>query len=558
MLSTLLALGLAPLPSGPMGPVTSTSVAALTAAPTADAVDDLIAEGKRKLVARDAAGALESFEKAHAKSGGKERTELWILRGRLAKGDVSAFERVAAIEAGGAKSATLDYVIGAGRFAMGKADEARGGAKAGQFYDEAAAYLADVTANEPDAFPDAWRMLAEASRWVGRSEAAAGAIDRALEQEKSAQTLVLASKIRVARGAELMGAGKTKASGKRYVEQGVADAEAAATAFGDDPKEARAIGDAQLQRALGLLFLERKKDASGAYAEAMSWDPTMADYGQIMGSLRGEDGDRLFIDTLKAGAKGFAERWGEKQNADAGLHWWLGYAQHYAGDYADSIGSFETTLAKFPAYTNSHWYIGLNHYRTGLEAVPQAAESWKTYAKLDMAGFKATLQSDATGAFGGAIGALWNDSRGGANLETAYELAELVTRVKPEDAFSWNNLGLMGRDAGAWVKAAKPKNPRMSAAQYWEKAWTAYSRAIDMDKRPEYINDGAVLLHYYLEREYDKAIAMYDQAEALAKDWLANRELSDSEKSIVEIALRDAGDNRAKLRAKIERQKGDG
>ena len=555
MLSTLLVLGLAPLSCSPTGPVTT---AALTAAPTTDAVDELIAEGKRALVARDAAGALEAFEKAHAKSGGEGRTELWLLRGRLAKGDVSAFERVSAIEAGGAKGATLDYVIGAGRFAMGKADEAKGGSKAGQFYDEAAAYLADVTANEPDAFPDAWRMLAEASRWVGRSEAAAGAIDRALEQEKSAQTLVLASKIRVARGAELMGAENTKASGKRYVEQGVADAEAAAAAFGDEPKEARAIGDVQLQRALGLLFLERKKDASSAYAAAMSWDPTMADYGQIMGSLRGEDGDRLFIDTLKAGGKAFAERWGEKQNADAGLHWWLGYAQHYAGDYADSIGSFETTLAKFPAYTNSHWYIGLNHYRTGLEAVPKAAESWKTYAKLDMAGFAATLQSDATGAFGGAIGALWNDSRGGANLETAYELAELVTRVKPNDAFSWNNLGLMGRDAGAWVKAAKPKNPRMSAAQYWEKAWTAYSRAIDMDKRPEYINDGAVLLHYYLEREYDKAIAMYDEAEALAKGWLANRELSESEKGIVEIALRDAGDNRAKLRDKIKRQKGDG
>ena len=73
-----------------------------------------------------------------------------------------------------------------------------------------------------------------------------------------------------------------------------------------------------------------------------------------------------------------------------------------------------------------------------------------------------------------------------------------------------------------------------------------------MDKRPEYINDGAVLLHYYLEREYDKAIAMYDEAEALAK----NRELSDSGEH-VEIELRDMA-NRAKLRAKIERQKGDG
>lgn len=555
MLSTLLVLGLAPLPCTSTG-IASAPVPAATW--TTDAVDDLIAEGMRKLVARDAAGALEAFEKAHAKSGGEQRTELWVLRGRLAKGDVAAFERVSAIEADGAKGTTLDYVIGSGRFAMGKADEAKGGGKAGQFYDEAAAYLADVTANDPDAFPDAWRMLAEASRWVGRAEAAASAIDRALEQEKSAETLTLASKIRVSRGAQLMGAEDTKASGKRYVEQGVADAAAAVAAIGDDKKQARAIGDVQLQRALGLLFLERKDDASKAYSAAMAWDPTQADYGQIMGSLRGEDGDRLFINTLKAGAKGFAERWGEKQNADAGLHWWLGYAQHYAGDYADSIGSFETTLAKFPAYTNSHWYIGLNHYRTGLEAVPKAAESWKTYAKLDMPGFTATLQSDATGALGGAIGALWNDSRGGANLETAFELADLVRRVKPNDAFSWNNLGLMGRDAGAWVRAAKPKSPKMTAEEYWEQAWKAYSKAIELDKRPEYINDGAVLLHYYLERDYDKAIAMYDEAEALAKDWLANRELTESEKGIVEIALRDAGDNRAKLRAKIKRQKGDG
>lgn len=520
-----------------------------------DAAEDLIATGKRKLVERDLDGALEAFRQAHEKAG-DTATELWLLRGRLAKGDLAAFERVSAIEAGGMKGPAMDYVIGAGRFAMGKAEEAKGGGKAGNYFDEAAAYLADVTASAPDDFPDAWRMLAEASRWVGKSKDAASAIDRALEQEKSAETLTLASKIRVARGAELMGVESTKDAGTRIVEQGVKDAAAAVKALGDDKKNAGALGDVHLQHALGLLFLGRRKDASAAYTEALGWDPTQADFGQIMGSLRGEDGDKLFIATLTKGAMGFEKRWGKSQNADASLHWWLGYAQHYAGSYEDSISSFETSIKKFPQYTNSHWYIGLNHYRAGVDSVPLAAQSWKTYAKLDMAGFAATLQSDRTGAVGGAIGALYNNGRGGERMETAAELAELVARAKPNDAFAWNNLGLMGRDAGAWVNAAQPESPVKSASQYWERAWEAYSKALELDRRPEYINDGAVLLHYYLERDYDKALSMYDEAEALAQDWLANREMTEDEKGIVEFALRDAKDNRAKLKAKIAGGKG--
>lgn len=541
MLTLLLALGAAPLPMVPVEPAPAVR----------DAVDDLIAEGKAKLVARDAAGALDAFRRAHDASGGDQRTLIWVLRGRLAKGDLAAFEEAAALEAEGAEGPAIDYLIGAGRYALAKADEAKGGGKAGNYFDEAAAYLADATAADGGAFPDAWRMLAESSRWVGRTEQAASAVGRALEQEKSAQTLALASKIRVARGAELLGS--DEAAGKRMVQQGVDDAAAAAKALGDDKRAAAALADAHLQRALGLLFLGAKDDAAAAYVEALAWDPTQADFGQIMGSLRGDDGDRLYIETLKKGAKAFAARWGAKINSDAALHWWLGYAQHFAGDYADSIASFEMVLAKFPSYTNSHWYIGLNHYRTGLDGVPAAAEAWKTYAKIDPAGFAQTLASDPTGAVGGAIGALYGNGRGGAGMETAAELAELVAAAKPQDAQAWNNLGLMTRDAGAWVSAEKPKERKKSPEQYWERSWEAYSRAMELERRPEYVNDGAVLLHYYLERDYDKALAMYDEAEQLAEEWLANRELEDGERTIVETALRDAKDNRAKLKRKIER-----
>ena len=527
-----------------------------------DSVDELIARGKQELVKGEVAAAVETFAKAHLSSNGTTKTELWVLRGQIATGQAaSAFERITVIEANGHESNDLDYVIGAARYALGKAEEAKGSGAAGGLYGEAAAYLVDVTAKAPDGYPDAWRMLAASARWTGEMETAAAAIDRALEQEQSAATLTLASKIRVARGAAMVGDEKTKDAGTRYLEQGVKDAAAAAKALGEDKRAAGPIADVHLQRAVALLFLGRKDAAATAYVDAIGWDPTQADYGQMMTSLRDtETGDKLFIDTLGNAAAAFEARWGKKYNSDAALHWYRGYAQHFAQDYKGSTESFETSVAKFPAYANAYWYIGANHAWTEGADGTQAAEAWMTYRKLDKNGFLNTLRTDptATGYVGRVIGILWNDSRGGANLETCVELAELNLESAPKNAKFWNNVGLMCRDAGAWVKAAKPKSPKKSVDEYFARAWEAYSKAIELDRRPEFLNDGAVILHYYIEDRYDEAIALYDEAEALAQEWLDKGDLTGDDLDVVKIALRDAKNNRKALRRKIERQKSGG
>lgn len=537
--------------------------AATAAAPVAapaivvDAVDDLIARGKQELVTGKAADAAATFAEAHEAGDHSTQTELWVLRGQVATGQAAAaFERIAAIDAGGYKSNDLDYVIGAARYALGKAAEAKNSGDAGGLYGEAAAYLADVTAKAPSAYPDAWRMLAASARWTGDMEIAATAVDRALEQEQSAATLTLASKIRVARGAAMLGDETTKAAGARYLEQAAKDAAAAAKALGDDPRAAGPQADVHLQRAVALLYLGRKDEAAAAYVDALGWDPTQADYGQMMGSLRdAETGDKLFIDTLGEGAVAFKKRWGKDYNSDATLHWYRGYAQHFAQDYEGSTKSFETCVVKFPQFANAYWYIGANHAWTKGADGTQAAEAWLTYRELDKNGFLNTLRTDptATGYVGRVIGMLWNDSRGGANLETCVELAEFNLQSNPENAKFWNNVGLMCRDAGAWVKAAKPKSPKKSADEYFARAWEAYSKAIELDRRPEFLNDGAVILHYYIEDRYDDAIALYDEAEALAQEWIAKGDLTGDDLEVVTIALRDAKNNRKALRAKIKK-----
>ena len=91
--------------------------------------------------------------------------------------------------------------------------------------------------------------------------------------------------------------------------------------------------------------------------------------------------------------------------------------------------------------------------------------------------------------------------------------------------------------------------------EYYERAWEAYQKALELDRKPQYLNDGAVILHYGLQRSPELAIAMYDEAEELALEMQAKGEFAEGEEEIVKIALRDARNNRKLLKRALERQK---
>lgn len=532
-----------------------------------DEVSTLIEKGKKELSGGKVAEAQATFEAAHAKSGGQAETDVWVQRARMANGALDeAFEMILELESTVEDPSLMNYAIGVGRYLFAKREEAKQGGDPGGAFDEARGYLKDAVDVAPDDFPDAWRMLAESARWVGDQETASMAIGRALESSKDAGTLGLAAKIRVAAGSAMLGAEDTKDAGKRLITQGVEDARAALKAMDYDKANAVALADMNLQLGVGLLFLEKKDEASKAYAEAMGWDPTQVDYGQLYGIFRDAEGTyRPFVDTLDAGARKFELRWGKDIASDAGLRWWLGYGQQTLGDYDDAIANFEAAVQKFPAFANSYWYIGLSKYNKGIEHYEDAAKSWRQYATVDRDGFIATVNGDPTNVrildFAGSklYAGGFGRNRDGVGLEAAADIAELMVLTDEANAKFWNNAGLFHRDAGAAVQQmvaqVKGFEPQMSADEHFERSWETYNKALELARTSYHLNDAAVLLHYYLERDYDQAIAMYDEAEEMAAARLEKGGLSADEKPLVEIALRDSRDNRAKLKAKIEKAK---
>ena len=558
MLFTLLFLGGAAAPQSIDAPAFDLVASEAVAAGRLDEVSDLLGKGKRELVQGKYAEALVHFEAAHAK-GGTPDTDIWLQRAHMSNGALDeAFERILELESAVKNPADWSYAIGVGRYLVGKREEASGGNPGGPF-DEARGYLKDAIDANADAYPDAWLMLAEAARWTGDGETAANAIGRALESNKSAETLLLASKIRVAQGSSMLGGDETKDAGTRIISQGVEDAKAAIKALGSDKKNAVTLADANLQLGVGLLFQEKKDDAAKAYSDAMGWDPTQVDYNQLFGIFVDEDKtSKPFVAALKSGGNKFNERWGKNSASDATLRWWLGYAEQSLGSYDDAIASFQAAVAKYPAFSDSYWYIGKSHYNKGIDHYEKAAKSWRQYATANREGFIAMIKGDETNLrildfvaaklYAGGPGR----NRDGMGVEEAADVAELILLTNKDVAKRWNDVGLFHRDAGQAVAQMADYKPMMTADEHYERSWETYNTALEMARTSYHLNDAAVLLHYYLERDYDQAIAMYDEAEEMAAARLEKGGLSAEEKPLVEIALRDAVNNRKALKKKIE------
>ncbi len=539
----------APLATAPL------SVPVLASESVHDDVADLVRRGKAELLAGKFDAALATFREANDKNGGEVDTEIWVLRARMAKGELdAAFERVIELESEGRGGVGVQYLIGVARYEFGRRLELQGSPQAGGAYQEAAAYLKDVMASEGEQFPDGWFRLAASARWMGDMETASSSIDRALEVSRTSETLGLAAKIRIARGAGLMGAEETRPAGVRAIEQGVRDAREAAEAMGSKKELARQQADVHLQLGVGLLFLEKKDEAAAAYSTAMGWDPTQVDFGQLLGSLADSEGTVApFVDALKDGAAQFEKRWGKNISSDAGLLWWLGYGQYSLGRYEPAIASFERAVSKFPAYSNAHWYIALSQYFRGKEHDEEAGRAFRRYAEADAGSFAQMVNSSAQNKAypGRLLFRLWDSQK----FVAAADLAEVRLIADRTDPLLWNDVGLMSRDAGDFVRRSKAENPEKSPADYYERAWEAYQKALELDRKPQYLNDGAVILHYGLQRNPELAIAMYDEAEKLALEMQAKGEFAEGEEEIVKIALRDARNNRKLLKAALERQK---
>jgi tetratricopeptide (TPR) repeat protein len=187
------------------------------------------------------------------------------------------------------------------------------------------------------------------------------------------------------------------------------------------------------------------------------------------------------------------------------------------------------------------------------------------YAQADRAGLVAMLASSAADqvrVIDYLVG--WcadpEQHQGRARNEEAAMLCDLLTRVQPDVSRHWNNLGLFVRDQGdqlRWSSRRAEGGEEVDAERLqrlWDVAFEAYGRALELEPtNPNYVNDYAVMLHYYLLRDFDQAQELYQRSQALAEAALGREDLPADEREVVRIALRDSKDNQRRLAQYLER-----
>jgi tetratricopeptide (TPR) repeat protein len=116
--------------------------------------------------------------------------------------------------------------------------------------------------------------------------------------------------------------------------------------------------------------------------------------------------------------------------------------------------------------------------------------------------------------------------------QQAKDVWSALCAAEPRDADIFNNLGLVARDLGAF-----------------EESWRAYEKALALQPdNANLLNDGAVILHYYLHRDYDKCQEMYERAIEIATAALEQPDsLTPEQKAAAEKAKTEATDNMANL-----------
>jgi Tfp pilus assembly protein PilF len=512
-----------------------------------DAIGDLIARGRDLLEAGKAEDAQKVFEEAAAKDKNSLRTRTWVLRSWMDQGRVNdALDAIDELHKGGAKGAAVDYLYGMAFARKARAymqqNVAQGPVQ--MALEDAVDYLGRAVKADPELARDAFLPLAE-SAWYGQ-------------------------KLDVARSAAESAAKRTPASpDAQFILGRVALSQFSAVK--DDPtKKAEAdldwdVAKSALVRATELLgqpaggpaietlvkvhvdlghtyvWKQQLDDAQREYAAALTLKPAIVDMAQVQRALGGE----RFLAALEAAVPALSARAGVDASEVASLTWWLGWARFDRKQWAKADEAFSAAVLKSPSFLNSWNYIARARFEQkdfagALAAVHRHWDENPSDLVAAVSGDPDSLLPLLDGLVG------WCAEQ--QKLAEAAFLSELQANGAPADARYWNNAGLFWRDAGETLKKSERAEDKAKAAEDFEKSWKAYGKALEIaPDDPSLLNDAAVILHYYLERDLDRAAQMYRKAAERARVELEKKDLKPDQRERYETALKDSTDNLAKL-----------
>ncbi|MBK7875786.1 MAG: tetratricopeptide repeat protein [Planctomycetes bacterium] len=527
--------------------------AAATAAQ--DTVDALLLKGREKLAAGDAAGAQVLFDQAAAQEKDSLRTRMWVLRAWMDQGRVNdAYNAIDAL-AKTNQGVEIDYLYG-----MAFATDAKRGIESGQAgpmtgtkIEDAFQFLAGVAKKDAARFPDALAMLCWAaweSQKLDDGRAAAETFSRVAPPALKSAAAYQLGRFALAQFQR----DQADEAKKDVAEQ---HWNAAKAAFGLATTELEGKSDPASRALLARVSIDLghvhvwKKDvdaAVAAYGKGVGLDPTLANYPQLLSSL----GAEKLLAALDVAEADLVKLWGAENQADATLLWWLGWSRLQQKQYEPAEQAFTRAVAKFEGYVNSWFYVAV--CRFSRQDLGGAVEAIQKHQKLNAADLTATIQQNL--AFNlpmlDALVGFCAEKNPPRNLDAGL-LSEAQAAAKPDDVRYWNNAGLFYRDAGEPLGRSKDEEKKKQAMALWEKAYSCYSQALDLAKDdPAILNDTAVMLHYYLDRDLDKAKVMYQRSNQRAKELLEKGGLKPEQKDLYEVALRDSGNNLKKLEAGIK------
>jgi tetratricopeptide (TPR) repeat protein len=526
----------------------SPAAARCTADLAIDGVEAQLAQGRALLSAGKASEAQVLFEAAAATDAQSLRTRQWVIRSWLPQGRVNdALDAIDALAKEGAKGPALDYLYGMA-FAF-KGREYTQQNVQGQIIDmafaDAVSYLQKATAADPVLYKDAFPALAEAAWFQQKLDVARAAAEKAVALDPaSTDASMILGRIALS---------QFVATKEDEAKQADADKhwEAARKAFDAAAAGLRSAPDRQAEAAaalveLGHTYVWKKQldEAARAYGEALGRDPSQVNYAQVLSTL---DGGERFLGALENGAAEFARTHAPETKADSGLLWWLGWARYDQKKYAEAEQAFTRAFDKDPTFQNCWYYIALTRYqRKDYEGAVQALRRNWDENMNDLVGSLSSSAATNLAILDYLVG--WcaqNDRTFEAGL-----LSEMQANTSPKTARYWNNMGLFYRDAGEPLRKSTKEEDHATAQGYFETAYRAYSSAHELTPDdPSIMNDLAVMLHYYLDRELERAAELYKRATERATIELARTDLPADLRSLYEVALRDSKNNLAKLEA---------
>jgi tetratricopeptide (TPR) repeat protein len=512
-----------------------------------DAIGDLIARGRDLLEAGKAEDAQKLFEEAAAKDKNSLRTRTWVLRSWMDQGRVNdSLDAIDELRKGGAKGAAVDYLYGMAfaRKARGYMQENVAAGPVQMALEDAVQYLDRAVRSDPELARDAHLPLAECAWYAQKLDMARSAAESAVKRTPAnpdAQFILGRVALSQFSAAKDEPARKAEADLDWDVARSalVRASELLGQPVGGSALETLVRVHVDLGHA--YVWKQKLDDAQREYAAAMAGKPALVDMAQVQRVLGGE----RFLAALEVAVPALSARPGVEAADVAALTWWLGWARFDRKQWAKADEAFSAAVAKSPSFLNSWNYIA----RARLEqkdfagALAAIHRHWDENPS-DLVSAVSADPDSLLPLLDGLVG--WCAEQG--KLPEAAFLSELQANGAPAESRYWNNAGLFWRDAGEALKKSERAEDKSKAAEDFEKAWKAYSKALEIEPDdPSLLNDAAVVLHYDLERDLDRAAQMYRKAAERARRELEKKDLKPDLRERYETALRDSTDNLAKL-----------